>query len=303
MSIMKINIKTSKGEVYSVEVEGPESTVLQLKEQISEKTQIPTAKIRLIHVGKLLKDQEALKTYKLEEESTVHLVVPSSDKKSSPVSSASQPSAQASTESKSTESLNSGASNSNPLGGGPGQMDPQFLKNMQGMNGNNSEMQSMMQSRMKELMKNPEQMKVLMEASLSMQNVPEPTKKAMMESVDKFAEMAKTNPEQFETFMNHMLDNPNMYMNQGMGGIPGFGQGMGMGMPSQAQGSQQTQMPAGLPTFNREEALQKYKSELMELEQIGYNNVELNLVALVCSEGDLTKAVNLIMDWTSEENH
>ncbi|KAI5159144.1 ubiquilin [Nematocida ausubeli] len=306
---MKINVKTSKGEVYSVEVEGPESTVLALKEKISEQAQAPVSKIRLIHVGKLLKDQEPLKTYKLEDDSMVHLVVPSSEKKASPTPSPAQADAQAGEEAHASEVPRSRVSSSAPNmtmpNGWPGQMDPQILNSMPNMDGNSSEMQAMMQTKMKELMKNPEQMKVLMEASLSMQNIPEATKKTMMDSINKFADLAKSNPEQFESFMNHMMDNPNlsnMYMNPGMGGMPGFGQGMPQ--QPQAQGAQQVQIPAGMmPSFNREEAMKKYQSELLELEQIGYSNVELNLVALVCTEGDLTKAVNLIMDWTSEDNH
>ncbi|KAI5188813.1 ubiquilin [Nematocida minor] len=310
---MKIGVKTSKGEVYSIEVESPDCTILQFKEKIAEQANVSVSKIRLIHIGKLLKDEETLKTYKLEEGSTVHLVLPNTEKKVS--SEKSSPEEQNSALHKSADSTSTrSASSSVPNLGGAGmgrapgnpfgQFDPSMMKGFSSAEGQDG-MHAMMQSKMKELMKNPEQMKVLMEASLSMQNIPEPTKKMMMDNINKFADMAKTDPEQFEMFVNHILDNPNLsdlYMNQAMGG--GMPQG---GFPGQQpSGSMPANIPSGMPgmpSFNREEALSKYKSELSELQQIGYNNVELNLIALVCSEGDLTKAVNLIMDWTSEENN
>ncbi|KAH9386373.1 ubiquilin [Nematocida major] len=305
---MKISVKTSKGEVYTVEVEGAESTILQLKTKISEQVDVPVSKIRLIHVGKLLKDSDPLTAYRLEEGSTVHLVVPSTDKKPSPASTGEQPSAQPAAGAGAGPAEAQGASRAaaqsaaSGFSGGSGQIDQGFLNALSNMNGSGQAgTNAAMQNRVKELMKNPEQMKILMEASLSMQNFPEPTKKMMMDNINKFADMAKSNPEQFEAFVTHILDNPSMYMGPGMAGFPPAGDMLGAGRERAPAGAP-FGVP-GMPSFDREEALAKYKTELAELEQIGYSNVEMNLVALVCTEGDLTKAVNLIMDWTSEDTH
>lgn len=311
---MKISVKTSKGEVYSIETEGKESMVSQLKEKIEEKLNVPVSKIRLIHVGKLLKNDETLGSYNLEEGSTVHLVVPNSEKKSPTEKTSSQekdiPTQASSSVSSSMPNIaipGAGPHSNGPAGNPFGTFDPNMMKGFSDL-GNQDGIHAAMQNKMKELMKNPEQMKLLMEASLSMQNIPEPTKKMMMDNINKFAEMAKTNPEQFELFVNQILDNPTMsdlYMGQAMSGMGMGGMG-GQYAPANAQSfptEPSANIPMGMPSFNREEALKKYSSELLELQQIGYSNVELNLVALVCTEGDLTKAVNLIMDWTSEDNH
>lgn len=306
---MQISVKTSKGEVYAIDTDGKESTVQQLKEKIEEKVNVPISKIRLIHVGKLLKNEETLSSYNLEEGSTVHLVIPNTEK--APTEKTPQQEKDTNTHSSLASDRTStgtsaytpfpGAGVSGAAGHNPFGLDPAAMKGFSDMS-NQDGMQAMMHSKMKELMKNPEQMKMIMEASLSMQNIPEQTKAMMRDNINKFSEMAKTNPEQFEVFINHILDNPNMsnlYMGQGMGGFGGQAPSFSAEAPNRGSSN----LPPGVPSFNREEALRKYSSELQELQQIGYSDVEMNLVALVCTEGDLTKAVNLIMDWTSEDAH
>lgn len=332
---MNISVKTSKGEVYTIEVEGLESTTLQLKEKIATKVGAPLEKIRLIHSGKLLKNEETLKAYKLEEGSIVHLVVPSCDKKSSPSPEPhSEPQEAAPTNipgvgrsrsssidegyfsdsapSSRRSSVDSTASSAGHTGAaGAGQMNPNILKILSDMGGGDQQdMNSVMKERMKELTKNPEMLRMLMTSSLAMQpDIPEETKKEMIKNIDMFIEMAKTNPQGFEEFSNYILDNPNlahvsnMSNSQTADSFARQMQSMGIGSQGGAQRGPVPNSALNGLSVKREESLRKYATQLQELEKIGYTNVDMNLMALECSDGDLSKAVNLIADWASEETN
>lgn len=48
--------------------------------------------------------------------------------------------------------------------------------------------------------------------------------------------------------------------------------------------------------FNNEENRQKYSDKLLELQKIGFHNNDINLEALIISNGDLEKAINYIFE-------
>ena len=67
------NIKCNNGTTVSVEAELT-CKVLDFKELISAKVDVPAAQQRLIYSGKVLKDPETLESYNLKEGHTVHIL-------------------------------------------------------------------------------------------------------------------------------------------------------------------------------------------------------------------------------------
>ncbi|KAI5186334.1 ubiquilin [Nematocida homosporus] len=324
---MNILIKTSKGDLHTIAMDSKDDTVSLLKDKLCDKISASKDKIRLIFTGKLLKDESTLASYNLEDGSTIHLVMPSGEKKaaSPPTNSAPAPNT-SSTQSIPTQSIPTQPNSTQPNSAQPfpnlNQLDPNLLRELSmGGGAPSEEMKSTINARIKELLKNPEQMKSLMEASLSMQNIPEATKKSLMDNISRFTEMAKSDPEHFNTIMNYVINNsadmPNL-RDPFMFGMPPNANSATQPNPSSISSNSSlgnstapTANSAANPTpqsvmytmpFDRDEARQKYSEKLMELESIGYTDSEMNLIALVYSDGDLTKALNLILDWSGEQH-
>ncbi|XP_044500396.1 ubiquitin domain-containing protein DSK2a-like isoform X2 [Mangifera indica] len=70
---VKVNIRCSNGSKFSVDID-LDSTVESFKAVLSEKCEIPPQQQRLIYKGRILKDDQTLKSYGLEADHTVHLV-------------------------------------------------------------------------------------------------------------------------------------------------------------------------------------------------------------------------------------
>ncbi|EGV64829.1 hypothetical protein PSN45_005175 [Yamadazyma tenuis] len=68
-----VNIKSSGDTKYEVTT-ATSSTILELKEQISAKADVPSDRQRLIYSGKVLKDTETVASYKIQSGHTIHLV-------------------------------------------------------------------------------------------------------------------------------------------------------------------------------------------------------------------------------------
>lgn len=92
--VINIAIKSSGDNKYEVSV-SPSITVLELKQEIATKSDIPADSQRLIYSGKVLKDAETVASYKVQEGHTIHLV--KSAKKADPAASSSSPSTAAAT--------------------------------------------------------------------------------------------------------------------------------------------------------------------------------------------------------------
>ncbi|PRP85147.1 ubiquilin-1-like isoform 1 [Planoprotostelium fungivorum] len=73
--VLRINIKTMNSNLRPFPIDaGPEQTVTQLKSIIASKMNIPVSSQRLIYQGKVMKDEQQLKTYGIKNENTIHLV-------------------------------------------------------------------------------------------------------------------------------------------------------------------------------------------------------------------------------------
>ncbi|KAF9204610.1 hypothetical protein BGZ49_005099 [Haplosporangium sp. Z 27] len=69
---ISINVRASN-QKYAISISLSE-TVLQLKHQVAEKFDTPAERMRLIYSGRVLKDADLLKTYKIADGHTVHMV-------------------------------------------------------------------------------------------------------------------------------------------------------------------------------------------------------------------------------------
>lgn len=60
--MVKISIRCSNGESFDIELE-KKWTILEVKEAIEKKKEIPSKEIRLIFRGRVLKDNESVESY------------------------------------------------------------------------------------------------------------------------------------------------------------------------------------------------------------------------------------------------
>lgn len=326
---MKVTIKTSKGQLYTVEVSSDEECVSALKSNLSSQISIPQEKIRLICAGRLLKDDQTLKSYSLTDSSVIHLVIPGAEKKSV---SAPAPTMQ------NTQAPNASPvppTPSAPFGGqhgsstpGLGGIDQNVLQalaaNMGNMWGNNSGSGTpnpsgapgaagaagAMDAKIMELLKNPEILRMFLESYFPNQSAYPTTKEFAMENLQKLIEMYKSNPEQYNALLNYATSNPeifksinnNLFANMGNPGhVHGAGASAGANPGGMPNPQHNNAFGYGVPQFDRKAAMEKYSAQLAELETIGYVNKEMNLIALVYTEGDLEKAVNLLLDWSNDQ--
>ncbi|KAG5463769.1 MAG: ubiquitin family-domain-containing protein, partial [Olpidium bornovanus] len=74
MAPLKLNVKSSKAD-SKIEVTVEETdTVKVLKEKLAEKAETPADRQRLIYSGRVLKDDDTVGSYKIQDGHTVHLV-------------------------------------------------------------------------------------------------------------------------------------------------------------------------------------------------------------------------------------
>ena len=71
---MQVFVKTVTGKTITLDVE-PSDTIDKTKQKIQEKKSIPSEQQKLIFVGRSLEDCRTLSDYKIEDESTIHLIL------------------------------------------------------------------------------------------------------------------------------------------------------------------------------------------------------------------------------------
>ena len=73
--MLKLTLKQNSGQQFDVQIKAAGSTVADLKVACAEKAGgISAEEIRLIYKGKILKDDNTLEEYKINDGDTVHLV-------------------------------------------------------------------------------------------------------------------------------------------------------------------------------------------------------------------------------------
>lgn len=93
MAEITLNIRQSNGDQFEVNC-AADATVLQLKQAAEAGSKLPPDQQRLIFKGRILKDDQTLESYKIENGSQVHLV----KAKAAAAASESQPAATATSE-------------------------------------------------------------------------------------------------------------------------------------------------------------------------------------------------------------
>ncbi|KAI9922469.1 hypothetical protein PsorP6_002404 [Peronosclerospora sorghi] len=71
--MVTLHVKTTAGKKFPVDV-ALKSTVLQFKEALVATTEVPTSLQRIIHKGKVLKDDQTLASYGMQAEDTIYFV-------------------------------------------------------------------------------------------------------------------------------------------------------------------------------------------------------------------------------------
>jgi ubiquilin len=164
MTDVNLTIKFSNADKYEV-TGNLADTVLEFKEKIASKVSVPVPQQRLIHKGKVLKDELQLETYNIQSGDTIYLVkgITTTSTSTSSTTSAMNTAPPASTN---TTAPPTAPANTNPMfnpagfgGFNPGMMPP--MGGM-GMGGGMPNMQNMQE----QLMRNPEMMQQILNSPM-----------------------------------------------------------------------------------------------------------------------------------------
>ena len=186
--MIRLTIRLSNADKANVEID-KSSTVLELKEKINTVLNVPAAQQRLIHKGKVLKDDITLEHYGVEDEHTVHMVKGSVPATSSSTSTSNSNVTPSSTNNPSqTQTQTQANPLANSMGANAGLMNAMMM---------NPNMATDPQAMQQQLMQNPELMSSLMNSPM-MEN--------MMNNPDMMRNMMLNNPQ-----MQSMMDaNPHI---------------------------------------------------------------------------------------------
>lgn len=222
---MRLQVKGSQNVSFDIEFNGPETTILQLKEKIAALRQLEASKIRLIYSGKILVDNQTVANYNIPDGHAIHMVVTGVKPAPKPADAAAQPApAQPAPSAIPSNPLpnvqappqpNPFAAGGNPFAGfmggagnNPFGVDPSQISAMM----NNPMVQQMMD----QMTQNPEMFRQMLENNPMVANNP-----AMRSQV----EMILNNPEMLRQGMEMMRQ----FSGGGAGANPGAGAGAGAG--------------------------------------------------------------------------
>ena len=267
---MKLNIQGSSEKKFSIECD-QSSQVTELKKIISEEMSCAVENLRLIYAGRILKDEETLESYKIQEGHTIHVVKtglatkPQTSFKTgeSPVvKSPPLPSQLASSPSASNVAFN-------PMAGMPGMLPG---ANIAGMEPSADEI-----AQMNQMMQNPEVMDSMINLMASnpelMQNI--------LASNPRFQSMP---PE-----MRQMMANPEflrmaMSMNSSM--MSGSGGNASLFGPSSPFSSPSSSEPPEV----------RFQNQLSQLNDMGFFDADENIRALLSTGGNVNAAIEKLLN-------
>lgn len=196
MSAFTVNVKTSTGGKYALQVDSMEETIGAFKVRLAEASGIPSDMQRLIFRGHVLKDSQTFsdlkERHKLESGQTMHVVR---------AASTAQPTS--ATASQSTSS--GGANPAQPAAPQP-QQSAAFGMGLGGLGGMGGDIGNMADMQ-RQLLQNPEQMQAMMNSPImeSIMNNPELARSMMMAN-PQLRELIERNPE-----VGHIFNDPSTF--------------------------------------------------------------------------------------------
>lgn len=301
MQKLKISFQFVNGEKHILEVESS-STVAELKEKIynimKEESKIEPKDQRFIYLGKILKDGDTLESVEgLKDNSTIFVMGKSKkqESKEEKVKSKEQVS----------QMPPQNFQNQNNF------MQPDMMGNLgQSMN-NPSFVNNMISQSIEHLEKNPAMLDLYY--GQSMQGMSESQKEAWRQQMINQLKELQKNPQFLQNAMNAMPEMGNfgrqqpqfnMHQQFNQQQVPcshGY-YPLGYVPPMNPYYSPQHMSPN--LSFNNEDVNfnEIFAEQLVLLEEMGFSNKKLNIEALKKTNGDVTKAANLLCDWNKGNN-
>ena len=209
MSAISVNIKCSNNDKATITVELT-STVLDMKQLISDSLNVPASQQRLIYKGRVMKDELTVEFYQIQDGHTVHMVKGAAPVASTPAAAAPA----ASTTSAPTSAPAPFATNPNPAGGRPFGASPYGASPFGaspfgaspfgGMNPTGANGMPDINRMQEQLMRNPEMMQQILNSPMmdNLMNNPEMMRNMMVNNPQMQA-MLDRNPQ-----VRHMLNDP-----------------------------------------------------------------------------------------------
>lgn len=270
---MRVNIQSSAEKKVGVDCE-PSDTVAQLKESVARELQCERENVRLIYAGRILKDDDTLESYKIQDSHTIHLVKSGLSKAGGATGIASAAGAAAMTPTTAataatTATTTPGAASTLPF------MQSEMAGMFGGMAPSGEEMASinqmmqnpeMMNSAFQMMAANPELMQSIMAMNPRFQSLP-PEVRQMMASPD-FLRMA-------------------MMMNAGGGGAESMSR-----MPAM---SPMSPMFAPAAAASNEPPEIRFQSQLAQLNEMGFYDADENIRVLTATGGNVNAAIERLL--------
>lgn len=210
MSAISVNIKCSNNDKATITVE-LSSTVLDMKNMISDSLNVPAAQQRLIYKGRVMKDDQTVEFYQIQDGHTVHMVKGAAPAGSAPAAAA--PAANPAPAPTSNPTPNAANNNfgrpnafgaPNPYGGSPFGASPFGANPFGGMNPMGPNGTPDINRMQEQLMRNPEMMQQILNSPMmdNLMNNPEMMRNMMVNNPQMQA-MLDRNPQ-----VRHMLNDP-----------------------------------------------------------------------------------------------
>lgn len=274
---MKLNIQGSSEKKFTIDCENSDS-VVSLKEKIAVEMQCGKENLRLIYAGRILKDEETVEFYKIQDGHTIHVVKTGITQKpitSAPSSQSSDLSTTASipTQIPSITSQRPQIPSANISASGfPGIMGD-F-----GMEPSAEEM-----AQMEQMMRNPEAMESAINLMASnpelMQNIL--AMNPRFQALPPEMRQMMANPE----FLRMAMSMNSSMMSSGMNGASSFGNMAAFSSP-----------PSSIAASSSEPPEIRFQNQLSQLNDMGFFDADENIRALLATGGNLNAAVERLLN-------
>lgn len=281
---MKLNIQGSSDKKFTLECQ-PSDFVTDLKLQIAKEMETGKENLRLIYAGRILKDEERLESYKINEGHTIHVV--KTGVKSTTVAQESKPSVSTSV------SSNAATPSTIPtlptsLSANSAQLPPIGFPGMFGGAGPSADEMA----QMNQMMQNPE----TLDSVINLMTANPELMQNIMAMDPRFQSLP---PE-----MRQMMANPEflrmaMRMNSSMMSGSGFGSGGSVGgissSPNQSNPFGAFSFPPAASTSNEPPEI-RFQNQLAQLNDMGFFDADENIRALLATGGNVNAAIERLLN-------